>query len=122
AVGQNKSVSVLGYHGNTSGAQQCRHFRFRPIPGNLPPTGCSGFLLQCHQIFQEAPRYYHSDHSKITLVINSLRNKALQWAQAFLAVNPISHLTYEHFLGEFQLGGYWQEDDEEGTLISVCDI
>uniref|UniRef100_A0A3B3HAX6 DUF4939 domain-containing protein n=1 Tax=Oryzias latipes TaxID=8090 RepID=A0A3B3HAX6_ORYLA len=106
-----EGVSVLGYHGNTSGAQQCRHFRFRPIPGNLPPT-----------IFQEAPRYYHSDHSKITLVINSLRNKALQWAQAFLAVNPISHLTYEHFLGEFQLGGYWQEDDEEGTLISVCDI
>uniref|UniRef100_A0A3B3HV67 DUF4939 domain-containing protein n=1 Tax=Oryzias latipes TaxID=8090 RepID=A0A3B3HV67_ORYLA len=64
---------------------------------------CSGFILQCQLIFRQAPRYYQSDHSKITLIINSLCDKALQWAQAFIAANPITHLQYEHFSNEFRL-------------------
>ncbi|XP_023811332.1 uncharacterized protein LOC110015202 [Oryzias latipes] len=77
--------------------------RLQPEPsyGNVDAFG--GFLLQCQLIFQQAPRYYHSDHSKISLIVNSLRSKALQWAQAFLASHPIAHLPYDSFIGEFRL-------------------
>uniref|UniRef100_A0A3B3HBS1 Ty3 transposon capsid-like protein domain-containing protein n=1 Tax=Oryzias latipes TaxID=8090 RepID=A0A3B3HBS1_ORYLA len=79
------------------------NFRLQPEPflGNV--EACGGFLLQCQLIFQQAPRHYHSDISKITLIINFLRKKALRWAQAFVSANPISHLRYEHFLNEFRL-------------------
>ncbi|XP_078798498.1 uncharacterized protein LOC144990015 [Oryzias latipes] len=87
----------------SASAESPENIRLQPEPFFGDVETCGGFLLQCHLIFQQAPRYYLSDHSKITLIINSLRNKALQWAQAFLAVHPISHFSYEHFLGEFQL-------------------
>uniref|UniRef100_A0A3P9LT73 Retrotransposon gag domain-containing protein n=1 Tax=Oryzias latipes TaxID=8090 RepID=A0A3P9LT73_ORYLA len=79
------------------------NFRLQPEPflGNV--EACGGFLLQCQLIFQQAPRHYHSDISKITLIINFLRKKALRWAQAFVSANRISHLRYEHFLNEFRL-------------------
>lgn len=32
-----------------------------------------------------------------------MRNNALQWSQAFLAVNPITHLPIERFIDEFRL-------------------
>lgn len=64
---------------------------------------CGGFLPQSQLLFQQAPRHYYSDHSNITLIINSLRRKALQWAQAFLAANPITHLSFDHFIDEFRL-------------------
>uniref|UniRef100_A0A3P9LF89 DUF4939 domain-containing protein n=1 Tax=Oryzias latipes TaxID=8090 RepID=A0A3P9LF89_ORYLA len=86
-------------------------FRFPLHPGELPTTpkpfhgdveACGGFLLQCQLLFQQAPRFYHSDHCKITLIVNSLRSKALQWAQAFLAANPITHLPFNRFIDEFR--------------------
>uniref|UniRef100_A0A3P9IHF7 Reverse transcriptase n=1 Tax=Oryzias latipes TaxID=8090 RepID=A0A3P9IHF7_ORYLA len=79
------------------------NFRLQPEPYFSDVKACGGFLLQCRLLFQQAPRYYNSDLSKITLIINSLRNKALQWAQAFLAINPVSQLTYECFIDEFKL-------------------
>ncbi|XP_078809747.1 uncharacterized protein LOC144994750 isoform X1 [Oryzias latipes] len=79
------------------------NIRLQPEPFTGDVEACGGFLLQCELIYQQAPRHYQSDHSKISLIVNSLRNKALQWAQAFLSSNPISHLTYERFLREFQL-------------------
>uniref|UniRef100_A0A8C7X743 Gypsy retrotransposon integrase-like protein 1 n=1 Tax=Oryzias sinensis TaxID=183150 RepID=A0A8C7X743_9TELE len=91
------------------------NFRLQPEPFFGDVEACGGFLLQCRLIFQQAPRYYLSDHSRITLIINSLRNKALQWAQAFLAANPISHITYEHFIGEFQLVFDLPKKQEEAT-------
>uniref|UniRef100_A0A3B3IPX6 CCHC-type domain-containing protein n=1 Tax=Oryzias latipes TaxID=8090 RepID=A0A3B3IPX6_ORYLA len=91
------------------------NFRLQPEPffGNV--EACGGFLLQCRLLFQQAPSYYQSDLSKITLVVNSLRNKALQWAQAFLAVNPTSHLSFEHFIREFQLVFDHPKKQEEAT-------
>ncbi|XP_078798427.1 uncharacterized protein LOC144989588 [Oryzias latipes] len=79
------------------------NFRLQPEPFHGDTEACGGFLLQCQLLFQQAPRYYLSDHSKITLIINSLRSKALQWAQAFLSANPISHLPFERFIDEFKL-------------------
>ncbi|XP_023805578.1 uncharacterized protein LOC111946457 [Oryzias latipes] len=79
------------------------NYRLQPEPFFGDVEACGGFLLQCSLLFQQAPRYYDSDLSKITLIINSLRNKALQWAQAFLAANPVTHLSYEHFISEFRL-------------------
>uniref|UniRef100_A0A3P9JSQ4 CCHC-type domain-containing protein n=1 Tax=Oryzias latipes TaxID=8090 RepID=A0A3P9JSQ4_ORYLA len=79
------------------------NIRLQPEPFLGDVETCGGFLLQCQLIFQQAPRYYQTDHSRITLIINSLRNRALHWAQAFLAANPITHLTYDRFLSEFRL-------------------
>uniref|UniRef100_A0A3P9HSQ5 ribonuclease H n=1 Tax=Oryzias latipes TaxID=8090 RepID=A0A3P9HSQ5_ORYLA len=79
------------------------NIRLQPEPFLGDVETCGGFLLQCQLIFQQAPRYYQTDHSKITLIINSLRNRRLHWAQAFLAANPITHLTYDRFLSEFRL-------------------
>uniref|UniRef100_A0A3B3DFC5 Ty3 transposon capsid-like protein domain-containing protein n=1 Tax=Oryzias melastigma TaxID=30732 RepID=A0A3B3DFC5_ORYME len=76
---------------------------------------CRGFLLQCQLICQQAPRHYQTDHSKITLIINSLRSKALLWAQAFLAANPINNLSYERFLSEFRLIFDHPRKQEEAT-------
>uniref|UniRef100_A0A3P9L044 CCHC-type domain-containing protein n=1 Tax=Oryzias latipes TaxID=8090 RepID=A0A3P9L044_ORYLA len=91
------------------------NFRIQPEPFFGDVEACGGFLLQCRLLFQQAPRYYLSDHSKITLIVNSLRNKALQWAKAFLAVNPITHLTFERFINEFQLVFDQPKKQEEAT-------
>uniref|UniRef100_A0A8C7WW06 Gypsy retrotransposon integrase-like protein 1 n=1 Tax=Oryzias sinensis TaxID=183150 RepID=A0A8C7WW06_9TELE len=74
------------------------NYRLQPEPFFGDVENCGGFLLQCQLLFQQAPRYYRTDHSKIAMVVNSLRSKALQWAQAFLAANPISHLLFERFI------------------------
>uniref|UniRef100_A0A3B3I1Q3 DUF4939 domain-containing protein n=1 Tax=Oryzias latipes TaxID=8090 RepID=A0A3B3I1Q3_ORYLA len=87
-----------------------------PEPFHGDVEACGGFLLQCRLLFQQAPRYYNSDLSKITLIINSLRYKALQWAQAFLTTNPVTHLSYEHFIEEFKLNtknGYYTKNSSQ---------
>uniref|UniRef100_A0A3P9J167 CCHC-type domain-containing protein n=1 Tax=Oryzias latipes TaxID=8090 RepID=A0A3P9J167_ORYLA len=94
--------------GNTAASATCpcavpENIRLQPEPFFGDVEACGGFLLQCLLICQQAPRFYQTDHSKITLIINSLRSKALQWAQAFLSANPLSHLSYERFLCEFRL-------------------
>uniref|UniRef100_A0A3B3HIF1 Gypsy retrotransposon integrase-like protein 1 n=1 Tax=Oryzias latipes TaxID=8090 RepID=A0A3B3HIF1_ORYLA len=91
------------------------NFRLQPELFLGDVEACGGFLLQCELIFQQAPRYYHTDLSKITLVINSLRNKALQWAQAFISANPFSHLSYDRFLTEFRLIFDQPRKQEEAT-------
>ncbi|XP_036070921.1 uncharacterized protein LOC118599543, partial [Oryzias melastigma] len=70
------------------------NFRLQPEPFHGEVEACGGFLLQCQLLFQQAPRYYQTDHSKITLIINSLRGRALQWAQAYLFAHPISRLPF----------------------------
>ncbi|XP_078812567.1 uncharacterized protein LOC144996750 [Oryzias latipes] len=87
----------------STSAPSPENFRLQPEPYFGDGEACRGFLLKCRLLFQQAPRYYNSDLSKITLIINSLRNKALQWAQAFLAINPVSQLTYECFIDKFKL-------------------
>uniref|UniRef100_H2LIG0 CCHC-type domain-containing protein n=1 Tax=Oryzias latipes TaxID=8090 RepID=H2LIG0_ORYLA len=89
--------------------------RLQPEPFFGDVSACGGFLLQCELIFQQAPRYYQADHTRISLIVNSLRSKALQWAQAFLASHPISHLPFERFLGEFRLVFDRPRKQEEAT-------
>ncbi|XP_078812648.1 uncharacterized protein lrrc75a isoform X8 [Oryzias latipes] len=91
------------------------NFRLQPEFFQGDVESCGGFLLQCRLIFQQAPRYYQADHSKITLIVNSLRGKALKWAQAFLTANPISQISFERFLGEFQLVFDQPRKTEEAT-------
>uniref|UniRef100_A0A3P9LFM5 DUF4939 domain-containing protein n=1 Tax=Oryzias latipes TaxID=8090 RepID=A0A3P9LFM5_ORYLA len=100
----NGTVSPATVHAPVNPASSApENIRLQPEPFFGDVEACRGFLLQCQLICQQAPRFYQTDHSKITLIINSLRSKALQWAQAFLSANPISHLFYERFLGEFRL-------------------
>ncbi|XP_023815146.1 heart- and neural crest derivatives-expressed protein 2 isoform X1 [Oryzias latipes] len=101
---------------STSGLPSAHeNIRLQPEPFSGDVEACGGFLLQCQLIYQQAPRHYQSDHSKISLIVNSLRNKALQWAQAYLSANPISHITYERFLREFQLIFDQPRKQEEAT-------
>uniref|UniRef100_A0A3P9HA75 Retrotransposon gag domain-containing protein n=1 Tax=Oryzias latipes TaxID=8090 RepID=A0A3P9HA75_ORYLA len=97
------------------------NIRSQPEPFHGDVETCGGFLLQCRLIFQQSPRYYQSDQRKISLVVNSLRSKALQWAQAFLAANPVSHLPFERFIGEFRLVFDQPRKQEEATrrLLSL---
>ncbi|XP_078809825.1 uncharacterized protein LOC144994769 [Oryzias latipes] len=91
------------------------NFRLQPEPFCGEVEACGGFLLQCQLIFQQAPRHYQTDHSRISLIVNGLRNKALQWAQAFLASHPISHLTFDRFIEEFRLVFDQPRKQEEAT-------
>uniref|UniRef100_A0A8C7YDD3 CCHC-type domain-containing protein n=1 Tax=Oryzias sinensis TaxID=183150 RepID=A0A8C7YDD3_9TELE len=95
--------------------------RLQPEPFFGDVSACGGFLLQCDLIFQQAPRYYQADHARISLIVNSLRSKALQWAQAFLASHPITQLPFERFLGEFRLVFDLPRKQEEATrrLLSL---
>uniref|UniRef100_A0A3B3HT73 CCHC-type domain-containing protein n=1 Tax=Oryzias latipes TaxID=8090 RepID=A0A3B3HT73_ORYLA len=95
--------------------------RLQPEPFFGDVSACGGFLLQCDLIFQQAPRYYQADHARISLIVNSLRSKALQWAQAFLAAHPITHLPFDRFLGEFRLVFDQPRKQEEATrrLLSL---
>uniref|UniRef100_A0A8C7YHL6 ribonuclease H n=1 Tax=Oryzias sinensis TaxID=183150 RepID=A0A8C7YHL6_9TELE len=101
--------------GTSASSSNPENYRLQPEPFLVDVENCGGFLLQCELLFQQAPRYYHSDHSKITLVVNSLRSKALQWAQAFLAANPITHLPFKRFIGEFRLVFDQPRKQEEAT-------
>uniref|UniRef100_A0A3P9J222 ribonuclease H n=1 Tax=Oryzias latipes TaxID=8090 RepID=A0A3P9J222_ORYLA len=109
------SVNIPAPTSASGSFQPAENFRLQPEPFFGDVEACSGFLLQCQLIFLQAPRYYQSDHSKITLIVNSLRNKALQWAQAFISANPITHLQYEHFINEFRLIFDQPRRQEEAT-------
>uniref|UniRef100_A0A3B3I2Y3 ribonuclease H n=1 Tax=Oryzias latipes TaxID=8090 RepID=A0A3B3I2Y3_ORYLA len=111
-------TELTGHYANSATGplpSTTENFRLQPEPFFGDVEACGGFLLQCQLIFHQAPRYYHSDLSKITLIINSLRNKALKWAQAFIASNPISHLPYELFIKEFRLIFDQPRRQEEAT-------
>uniref|UniRef100_A0A3P9HPM2 Gypsy retrotransposon integrase-like protein 1 n=1 Tax=Oryzias latipes TaxID=8090 RepID=A0A3P9HPM2_ORYLA len=122
------SISPHPHPGNMAAATSAassENFRLQPEPFHGEVEQCAGFLLQCQLIFQQAPNYYQSDHSKITLIVNSLRNKAMQWDQAYLSANPISHLSFHKFLEEFKLVFDQPRREEEATrkLLSLkqCD-
>uniref|UniRef100_A0A3P9H871 DUF4939 domain-containing protein n=1 Tax=Oryzias latipes TaxID=8090 RepID=A0A3P9H871_ORYLA len=88
-------AAASGNNPTSADAMTPENIRLQPEPFSGDVAACGGFLLQCQLIFQQAPRFYQSDHSRISLIVNSRRNKALQWAQAFLASNPISHLPFD---------------------------
>uniref|UniRef100_A0A3P9HSL7 Gypsy retrotransposon integrase-like protein 1 n=1 Tax=Oryzias latipes TaxID=8090 RepID=A0A3P9HSL7_ORYLA len=115
------SGSATGSPGAATDNAAHENIRLLPEPFLGDVGACGGFLLQCRLIFQQAPRHYHADHSKITLIVNSLRGKALQWAQAYLTANPISQTPFERFLGEFRLVFDQPRKEEEATrrLLSL---
>uniref|UniRef100_A0A3P9IEN9 Retrotransposon gag domain-containing protein n=1 Tax=Oryzias latipes TaxID=8090 RepID=A0A3P9IEN9_ORYLA len=114
-------AAASGNNPTSADAMTPENIRLQPEPFSGDVAACGGFLLQCQLIFQQAPRFYQSDHSRISLIVNSLRNKALQWAQAFLASNPISHLPFDRFIGEFRLVFDQPRKQEEATrrLLSL---
>ncbi|XP_023813430.1 uncharacterized protein LOC111947761 isoform X2 [Oryzias latipes] len=120
-TGQASTVSVTtqapasGNSFTSASAVTPENFRLQPEPFSGDVTACGGFLLQCQLIFQQAPRHYQTDQSRIALIVNSLRNKALQWAQAFLAAHPISHLPFDRFIEEFRLVFDQPRKQEEAT-------
>uniref|UniRef100_A0A3B3HTI1 Uncharacterized protein n=1 Tax=Oryzias latipes TaxID=8090 RepID=A0A3B3HTI1_ORYLA len=107
--------SATGSPGPATDKAAHENIRLLPEPFLGDVGACGGFLLQCRLIFQQAPRHYHADHSKITLIVNSLRGKALQWAQAYLTANPISQVPFERFLVEFRLVFDQPRKEEEAT-------
>uniref|UniRef100_A0A3B3HF65 Ty3 transposon capsid-like protein domain-containing protein n=1 Tax=Oryzias latipes TaxID=8090 RepID=A0A3B3HF65_ORYLA len=114
-------AAASGNNPTSADAMTPENFRLQPEPFSGDVAACGGFLLQCQLIFQQAPRFSQSDHSRISLIVNALRNKALQWAQAFLASNPISHLPFDRFIREIRLVFDQPRKQEEATrrLISL---
>uniref|UniRef100_A0A3P9IMG0 Gypsy retrotransposon integrase-like protein 1 n=1 Tax=Oryzias latipes TaxID=8090 RepID=A0A3P9IMG0_ORYLA len=115
------ATSVSGNNATSASQVTPENVRLQPEPFFGDVSACGGFLLQCDLIFQQAPRYYQADHARISLIVNSLRSKALQWAQAFLAAHPITHLPFDRFLGEFRLVFDQPRKQEEATrrLLSL---
>uniref|UniRef100_A0A3B3D0F0 CCHC-type domain-containing protein n=1 Tax=Oryzias melastigma TaxID=30732 RepID=A0A3B3D0F0_ORYME len=88
----------------------------------LPQTGAAAASATSHENIRLQPEAFHGDVEacggflfKITLIINSLRGKALQWAQAYLFAHPISVLTYDHFQTEFKLVFDQPRKEDEAT-------
>uniref|UniRef100_A0A3B3HPV2 Gypsy retrotransposon integrase-like protein 1 n=1 Tax=Oryzias latipes TaxID=8090 RepID=A0A3B3HPV2_ORYLA len=109
------SASAAGSSHQATTLWTQENFRLQPEPFHGDVSACGGFLLQCQLIFQQAPRYYHADHCKITLIVNSLRGKALQWAQAYLSASPIFQMLFERFIREFRLVFDQPRKAEEAT-------
>ncbi|XP_023805186.1 uncharacterized protein LOC111947739 isoform X1 [Oryzias latipes] len=109
------SFSATGSPGPAIANAANENIRLQPEVFHGDVKACGGFLLQCRLIFQQAPRHYHADQSKITLIVNSLRGKALQWAQAFLTANPIHQVPFERFINEFCLVFDQPRKEEEAT-------
>uniref|UniRef100_A0A3P9J1C8 Retrotransposon gag domain-containing protein n=1 Tax=Oryzias latipes TaxID=8090 RepID=A0A3P9J1C8_ORYLA len=109
------TASAAGSSNQATTSWTQENFRLQPEPFQGDVSSCGGFLLQCQQIFQQAPRHYQADHSRITLIVNALRGKALQWAQAYLTANSIYQTSYERFLGEFRLVFDQPRKEEEAT-------
>uniref|UniRef100_A0A3P9LXV7 Retrotransposon gag domain-containing protein n=1 Tax=Oryzias latipes TaxID=8090 RepID=A0A3P9LXV7_ORYLA len=114
-------TAISGNNATSASTLIPENVRQQPEPFFGDVSACGGFLLQCDLIFQQAPRYYQADLARISLIVNSLRSKALQWAQAFLAAHPITHLPFERFLGEFRLVFDQPRKQEEATrrLLSL---
>lgn len=64
--------------------------------------GCSGFLLQCELAFGRSPRSFVSDTVRISYLVGKLRDRALTWAEAYLARHPLPTCHYDDFLREFK--------------------
>lgn len=63
---------------------------------------CGGFLLQCRLAITRSPSLFPDNFSKVTLVVNSLKGRALQWAHSFLQSHSLETLTYQCFVQEFR--------------------
>uniref|UniRef100_A0A3B3I3Y3 ribonuclease H n=1 Tax=Oryzias latipes TaxID=8090 RepID=A0A3B3I3Y3_ORYLA len=90
------TTSQLSSGNITTSAMTPEDFRLQPEPFRGDVEACGGFLLQCQLLFQRAP------------------SKALQWAQAFLASNPITP-SFDHFIEEFRLVFDQPRKQEEAT-------
>lgn len=75
-------------------------------PALVPFTGelgrCGGFLIQVSLLFQRFPHAFSDDASKISHFIGALRDRALNWAESYLALHPLETVTYEQFVRDFK--------------------
>uniref|UniRef100_A0A3B4GQD0 Gypsy retrotransposon integrase-like protein 1 n=1 Tax=Pundamilia nyererei TaxID=303518 RepID=A0A3B4GQD0_9CICH len=63
-------------------------------------TKSRGFLMQCSLIFRQQIQAYGSDYAKITLMVELMTGRVLQWAQAVLNLQP--NISYKDFLSKFR--------------------
>lgn len=49
-----------------------------------------------------SPRSFVSDTVRVSYIIGKLRDRALNWAEAYLSVHPLPSCSYDAFLGEFK--------------------
>ncbi|CAI5691324.1 unnamed protein product [Oreochromis niloticus] len=78
-----------------------------PAPPSLVPFAgelgrCGGFLIQVSLLFQRFPHVFADDASKISHLIGALRDRALSWAESYLALHPLESLTYVQFVQDFK--------------------
>uniref|UniRef100_A0AAX7UZA9 Retrotransposon gag domain-containing protein n=1 Tax=Astatotilapia calliptera TaxID=8154 RepID=A0AAX7UZA9_ASTCA len=75
-------------------------------PALVPFTGelgrCGGFLIQVSLLFQRYPQAFSNDAVKISHVIGALRDRALDWAESYLALHPVETVTYVQFVRDFK--------------------
>uniref|UniRef100_A0A3Q3IWE0 DUF4939 domain-containing protein n=1 Tax=Monopterus albus TaxID=43700 RepID=A0A3Q3IWE0_MONAL len=77
-----------------------------PIPDPEPFHGegdkCRGFMLQCRCVFDQQPRAFCSDRTKINFVINRLRGRALTWAEVADSQGRFIRATIEEFFHDLR--------------------
>lgn len=101
-------------------------FRDAASPEPEPYAGdlgiCSGFLLQVELAFGRSPRTFINDTSRISFLVGKLRGRALRWAEAYLASNPLLNCCYDDFLDAFKKT--FAHPISEGStalrLLSLC--
>lgn len=59
-------------------------------------------MIQGFLLFQRFPQAFSDDASKISHVISSLRDRALSWAESYLALHPLQTISYAQFTRDFK--------------------
>lgn len=89
-----------------SASQSSGSVRDPAPPALVPFTGelgrCGGFLIQVSLLFQRFPQAFSDDASKISHIIGALRDRALDWAESYLALHPLETVTYVQFVRDFK--------------------
>lgn len=62
-----------------------------PEPYAGDPGVCSRFLLQVELAFGRSPHTFINDPTRISFLVGKLRGRALRWAEAYLASNPLRY-------------------------------
>ncbi|KAK9539547.1 hypothetical protein VZT92_004646 [Zoarces viviparus] len=80
--------------------------RESPVPSPAPFHGdmraCRGFLLQTTFVFNQQPRTFASDSSRIAYLTGLLHGRALDWAQAWFTQNPLDTVSFGQYLEAFR--------------------
>ena len=73
---------------------------------------CRGFFLQCSMVFMQRPLTFSTEQSKVHYVMGLLRGRALAWAEAANANQPLTSLTYDDLVSKVK--GVFDHPDHRG--------